>query len=112
MATSIQTAEAEEEAPRLFISYARTEHARVSQLAAALERGGYRVWWDAALQGGHHFAAEIDRELKAADAVVVVWTKDAIGSHWVLDEASAGRDRNCLVPVRFDETDPPLGFRQ
>jgi hypothetical protein len=112
MATMVSEADAEAQAPRLFISYARVEHARVSRLADALKRGGFQVWWDAALEGGHHFAAEIDRELQAADAVIVVWTRDSVTSHWVLDEASVGRDRNCLIPVRFDETEAPLGFRQ
>lgn len=97
---------------RLFISYARVERDSVEWLARALEKAGYSVWWDAALEGGHHFAAEISRELDAADAVLVVWSEDALLSHWVLDEASAGRDRGCLIPVRFDETEPPLGFRQ
>jgi hypothetical protein len=70
------------------------------------------VWWDAALEGGHHFAAEIERELNAADVVVVVWSKASITSNWVLDEAMHGRDRGCLIPVRFDDTPPPLGYRQ
>ncbi len=33
-------------------------------------------------------------------------------SHWVHDEATRGRDRNCLVPVSLDVTAPPLGFGQ
>lgn len=97
---------------RLFISYARDDRDEVSALAASLEKAGYSVWWDAALEGGHHFAAEIERELDAADAVVVVWTEASVQSNWVLDEAMHGRDRGCLIPVRFDDIAPPLGFRQ
>lgn len=97
---------------RLFISYSREDRERVERLAHALEKAGFRVWWDAALEGGHQFAAEIERQLEAADAVIVVWSEDSIRSNWVLDEAMHGRDRGCLVPVRFDETVPPLGFRQ
>ena len=52
------------------------------------------------------------RQLEAADAVVVLWSEDSVQSHWVLDEATIGRDRGCLIPVRFDDTMPPLGFRQ
>lgn len=97
---------------RLFISYARTDQARVQRLAEALEGAGFQVWWDAALEGGHHFAAEIERELTAADAVVVVWSDASVKSNWVLDEAMHGRDRGCLIPVRFDDTPPPMGYRQ
>lgn len=112
MATANSLATEPDPAPRLFISYARTDHALVSRLADALTRGGFEVWWDAALEGGHHFAAEIERELRQADAIIVVWTEASVSSHWVLDEASVGRDRNCLIPVRFDDTVAPLGFRQ
>lgn len=97
---------------RLFISYARVDREPVERLANALTAAGHRVWWDAALEGGHHFAAEIERELNAADAVVVVWSEASVTSNWVLDEAMHGRDRGCLIPVRFDETMPPLGYRQ
>jgi hypothetical protein len=97
---------------RLFLSYARVDHPQVERLAQALQNAGFRVWWDAALEGGHHFAAEIERELEAADAVLVVWTEASVQSNWVLDEAMHGRDRGCLIPVRFDDTSPPLGFRQ
>jgi hypothetical protein len=97
---------------RLFLSYARVDREPVERLAKALSAAGYRVWWDAALEGGHHFAAEIERELNAADAVLVVWTAASVTSNWVLDEAMHGRDRGCLIPVRFDDTPPPLGYRQ
>ncbi len=97
---------------RLFISYAREDRERVKRMAGALEKAGFSVWWDAALEGGHQFAAEIEKQLGAADAVVVVWSEVSVRSNWVLDEAMHGRDRGCLIPVRFDETPPPLGFRQ
>jgi hypothetical protein len=97
---------------RLFLSYAREDRDEVALLAGSLEQAGFRVWWDAALEGGHHFAAEIERELEAADAVVVVWSAASVQSNWVLDEAMHGRDRGCLIPVRFDDSQPPLGFRQ
>jgi hypothetical protein len=97
---------------RLFLSYARADKDVVEPFAHSLEAAGFQVWWDAALEGGHHFAAEIQRELEAADAVVVVWSEASVQSNWVLDEAMHGRDRGCLIPVSFDQTPPPLGFRQ
>ena len=97
---------------RLFISYAREDREQVQRLASGLEKAGFQVWWDAALEGGHQFAAEIERQLNASDAVIVVWSEGSVRSNWVLDEAMHGRDRGCLIPVRFDDTPPPLGFRQ
>ena len=111
--TSRTPATAKDNRPvRLFISYAREDREEVAPLAETLRKAGYQVWWDAALEGGHHFAAEIERELEAADAVVVVWSAASVQSNWVLDEAMHGRDRGCLIPIRFDDSQPPLGFRQ
>lgn len=97
---------------RVFLSYARADRVRVSELAAALERAGHEVWWDRRLSGGAEFEREIERALARADVVVVAWSTASVRSHWVRDEAAAGRDRNRLVPVSLDGTTPPLGFRQ
>jgi adenylate cyclase len=58
------------------------------KLAAAIDEGGHSVWWDHDIQGGTHFVAEIDRELKSADAVVVLWSATSTESPWVQDEAA------------------------
>ncbi len=97
---------------QVFLSYARDDLDRAKTLAAAIERAGHSVWWDGELEGGAEYGREIDEALKAADVVVVLWSKHSIGSAWVRDEAAAGRDTGRLVPVRLDECEPPLGFRQ
>jgi adenylate cyclase len=97
---------------RVFLSYAREDVGVAKQLAAAIGRAGHIVWWDSEIQGGSQFASEIDRELKNADAVVVLWTSTAIESPWVQDEAAEGRDSGRLVPIIMGAEKPPLGFRQ
>lgn len=96
----------------VFLSYAREDTGRAKALAAALERAGCSVWWDRNIEGGSEYSVEIDNELKSADAVVVLWSAHSVGSAWVRDEAAAGRDSNRLIPVKLDQADPPLGFRQ
>jgi TolB-like protein len=96
----------------IFISYSRDDRPRVEPLAEALVSAGYSVWWDRNLATGARFLDTTEAELKAAKAVLVVWTKTSVGSHWVADEASAGRDSGRLVPISLDGTAPPLGFRQ
>ena len=98
--------------PRVFLSYSRPDRRRVAKLADALQAAGIGVWWDTAIEGGASFSADIERELEAADVVIVGWSAASVKSTWVLDEAGAGRDRNRLVPVQLDATLPPLGFRQ
>ncbi|HEX6072228.1 MAG TPA: TIR domain-containing protein [Sphingomicrobium sp.] len=97
---------------RVFLSYAREDVGMAKELAGLIARAGHSVWWDREIQGGSHFASEIDRELRNADAVVVLWSKTAIASPWVQDEAAEGRDSGRLVPIIMGAEKPPLGFRQ
>jgi tetratricopeptide (TPR) repeat protein len=98
--------------PGVFLSYDRDDTAEARPVAAALEKAGHAVWWDLHVRGGAQFSKVIEEALKAADAVVVLWSRNAIESAWVRDEAGAGRDRGILIPVTLDGTEPPLGFRQ
>jgi adenylate cyclase len=97
---------------QVFLSYAREDAGDAKQLAEAIGEAGHQVWWDRRLHGGSRFADEIDRELKEAEVVVVLWSQNSNGSAWVLDEATEGRDSGRLVPASLDSTKPPLGFRQ
>ena len=96
----------------VFLSYDREDSDRARQLALALEKAGHEVWWDLHVRGGAQFSKVIEEALKAANAVVVLWSRQSIESTWVKDEAAVGRDTGRLVPVTIDGTEPPLGFRQ
>lgn len=96
----------------VFISYAREDAAQAEQLAQALEAAGYSCWWDRNLVAGSRYLVETEAQLKAAKAVVVIWSKASITSHWVADEAAVGRDAGLLAAISFDSSTPPLGFRQ
>ena len=97
---------------RVFLSYAREDAPSAKILAEAIAAHGHEPWWDEHIRGGARFAAEIDRELQAADVVIVLWSDAAVKSPWVLDEAAEGRDSGRLLPVALDGCKPPLGFRQ
>ncbi len=97
---------------KVFLSYAREDAPAAKELAEFIGRARHEVWWDRHIQGGSRFSTEIDRELKNADAVVVLWTEASIGSAWVQDEAAEGRDSGRLVPITIGGCRPPLGFRQ
>ena len=96
----------------VFLSYDREDAERAGAIALALEKAGHSVWWDRHIKGGAQYNREIEQALKAADAVVVLWSERSVDSTWVRDEAVAGRDTGRLVPVRLDAAQPPLGFRQ
>ena len=109
-----QDSHADQAAPAdyVFVSYARDDEKTAKAVIRSLERAGFRVWWDGLIPGGERFAGRISAALEGARAVVVLWSAKASRSDWVTDEASFGRDRNCLVPLSIDGSEPPLGFRQ
>jgi adenylate cyclase len=82
------------------------------RLAEAVGHAGHEVWWDRHIHGGSRFTTEIDRALKQAEVVIVLWTDASVESAWVQDEAAEGRDSDRLVPVSLNGCRPPLGFRQ
>ncbi|HEX5961868.1 MAG TPA: TIR domain-containing protein [Rhodanobacteraceae bacterium] len=95
----------------VFISYARADKARVAPLVAAMEAKGWSVWWDPEISPGREFDDEIDTELQAAKAVLVVWTPTSVVSRWVRGEARDAAERGILVPVRFEQARLPIDVR-
>ncbi|HET7202014.1 MAG TPA: TIR domain-containing protein [Steroidobacteraceae bacterium] len=95
----------------VFVSYARSDRARVAPLVAAIEAEGWTAWWDPDIAAGQEFDRRIADELKAASAVLVVWTPRSVESRWVRGEARDGAERGILVPVRFDGAELPIDAR-
>ena len=95
----------------VFVSYARTDKARVAPLVAALEAKGWSVWWDPEINPGQEFDDQIDAEINAAKAVLVVWTPTSVVSRWVRGEAREAAERGILVPVRFEQAKLPMDVR-
>ncbi|TAM92132.1 MAG: toll/interleukin-1 receptor domain-containing protein, partial [Rhodanobacteraceae bacterium] len=84
----------------VFVSYARADKARVAPLVAAIEAKGWSVWWDPEITPGQEFDDQIDAEIDAAKAVLVIWTPTSVASRWVRGEAREAAERGILVPVR------------
>jgi adenylate cyclase len=97
---------------RVFLSYSHQDDPVARGLAEALGNAGHQTWCDRQIHGGSRFATEIDRALKDAQAVVVLWSDASVESAWVQDEAAEGRDSGRLIPVTLSGRKAPLGFRQ
>jgi adenylate cyclase len=97
---------------RVFLSYSHQDDSVAKGLAAAIGAAGHQIWSDRQIHGGSRFATEIDRALKDAEAVVVLWSDASVESAWVQDEAAEGRDSGRLIPVTLSGRKAPLGFRQ
>ena len=75
----------------IFISYARSTAPQAQAIAESLRALGYGVWRDGELPAHRAYAEVIEERLKAAKAVVVVWSAEAAKSEWVRSEADRAR---------------------
>lgn len=94
----------------IFISYSREDRAAARHFAESFAGEGFSVWWDAALRSGQTFDEVIEQELRAAKAVVVLWSPRSCASRWVRAEATLADRRNKLVPAIIEACDRPIIF--
>src|SRR5436305_7339029 len=96
----------------VFVSYARPDEPQAIRVADALREEGYRVWRDDELPAHRAYADVIEERLRAAKAVVVLWSADAAKSQWVRAEADLARAVGTLVQLSLDGASLPLPFNQ
>ena len=94
----------------IFISYARADQTVARRLAQRFEKRGATVWFDAGLGAGDDFRDEIDRQIRRARGVVVIWSAAARDSDWVLDEAKQALDLGKLYHATLDGRPQPHGY--
>jgi adenylate cyclase len=96
----------------VFISYARSTASWAQQIAHSLRALGHTVWVDDQLPVHRAYAEVIEERLRAAKAVVVIWSDAAVKSQWVRAEANVAREAGSLVQLRIDGAVPPLPFNE
>lgn len=96
----------------IFISYAHSTEATAARIADVLRAQGHAVWRDDQLLAHGAFADVIEERLRAAKAVIVVWSADAAKSQWVRAEADLARSAGTLVQLCIDGCSLPLPFNQ
>src|SRR5579863_9525989 len=96
----------------IFISYARSTADQAQQIAEALRVLGYGVWRDDELPAHRDYSEVIEERLRAAKAVVVVWSPEAVRSQWVRAEADIAREAGTLVQLALDGAPLPLPFNR
>ena len=94
----------------IFLSYARKDRGIARIFAECLADEGFSVWWDASLHSGETFDEVIERQLRDAGAVVVLWSPASVASRWVRAEATLADRRNKLAPAIIEPCDRPIIF--
>jgi class 3 adenylate cyclase/tetratricopeptide (TPR) repeat protein len=97
---------------KIFVSYARSTLPQARLIADTLRGGGHEVWIDEQLLAHRSFTDAIEEQLEAAEAVVVVWSPDAVASEWVRAEASRARKAGKLVQIRLGRCSLPMPYDQ
>lgn len=96
--------------PDIFISYCRQDRPAARLFAESFAEEGFNVWWDAVMHSGETFDEVIERNLRAAKSVVVLWSPRSVASRWVRAEATQADRANKLVPVKIEACDLPIIF--
>jgi TolB-like protein len=96
--------------PDIFISYNREDVTVAQAYRDALAREGYDVWWDATLRSGETYDEVTEAALRAAKAVVVLWSPRSVASRWVRSEATIADRNKTLLPVTIEPCDRPVMF--
>jgi hypothetical protein len=88
----------------IFISYRHgRDGAYVDALAAHLERGGLRVWFDREIVAGDRWIGLIRERVDTCAALVVVMTPDAEQSEWVAREIERADElRKPILPLLLE----------
>jgi formylglycine-generating enzyme len=74
----------------ILISYSSEDRDRILPLVTALEKTGWKVFWDRTIPPGKTWRQVISFELEGCRSLLVVWTKNSVTSEWVLEEAEIG----------------------
>lgn len=91
----------------VFLSYAHEDLEHALQIAEALTRDGWTVWWDRRISTGTEWERVLLPELEKARCVVVLWSGHSVRSDWVRKEAEAAADRTVLVPALIETAPIP-----
>ena len=95
----------------IFISYSRSDRERCTAIRGALEALKVDVWSDSGIGAGSSFDREIEREIGAAKALLVLWSATSAEFDWVRNEARTGKERSGLIAVQLEPCQLPLEFR-
>jgi hypothetical protein len=96
--------------PEVFLSYSHANKDRVTPIATGLTRDGVDVWWDQHMEATANVSLAVTRVAKRARRIVVVWSRHACESDWVVGEAWVGHIQKKLVQIKLDTADPPIPF--
>jgi|CXWL01.1.fsa_nt_gi pantothenate kinase len=89
----------------VFISYAPEDAAAADRRGweRVITDAGMTVWRDTHIASGSSWTSEVGQELRAAKAILEIWSEHSWNSFWVRQEAFYGLMKGNLVPIMLKE---------
>lgn len=94
----------------IFLSYNSADRHVARRIADSFTHVGVTVWWDDRLTPTEQWDRLIEKEIRQANVVVVLWTPRAVESDWVRAEANYARSNKKLLQARLENCEVPLQF--
>jgi hypothetical protein len=93
---------------RIFISYSSQDAAFADTYYRILLQRDHEVWMDRAeLKGGQEWVHIIQDRIRWSDAMIVLWSANALRSTWVeMEMTYAHTLKKKIIPVLIDDTSP------
>jgi WD40 repeat protein len=94
----------------IFISYSKKDSDFALKLAEDLQEAGFKIWIDRTIGGGDKWRETIEKNLKAAEEVIIVVSPNSMASEWVKHEGSLAYGwGKKLLPILIEPVDslPP-----
>lgn len=96
----------------IFISYKSSDRPRAETLGSWLQALGLSVWIDREIDLNEEWETRIDKELREARLVVVLWGADALRSEWIQREAQIALEDKKLLQVHATGLPIPEPFNK
>ena len=93
----------------IFISYSHKDTEYAHGLANNLQKTGLKIWIDERLDYGSQWPQEIQKQLDACDAFIIIMTPRSFASEWVQSELQrAKRKLKPIFPLLLEGDEPWL----
>lgn len=96
----------------VFVSYSHKDEQRVIPYLAALQREGYRIWYDEGIHKGANWSVLLGERLEGCTDFLLFSSENAVASERVEDEINGAKMCGNIHPitVRLDDAKFPFGY--
>ena len=96
----------------IFVSYAHADSDRVMPIIEALDKEGFRIWYDSGIEAGAEWAENLDRHLDTCYGMIVFITPASVASRNCRSEIGVALNLNKeILVVYLEETELMYGLR-